>query len=76
MHDPCVIAYLLKPKLFKGRKVNVQIETKSELTLGMSVADYWGVTNEKTHKRNVYFIRDVNAKGFYKLLTKRLALLP
>jgi len=76
LHDPCVIAYLLKPELFKGRKVNLQIETQSKLTLGMSVADYWGVTSEKTHPRNVMFIRDVNANGFYDLLTKRLALLP
>ncbi len=76
LHDPCVIAYLLKPKLFEGRQVNVQIETKSKLTLGMSVVDYWGITDIKTHPRNVNFIRNVNAKGFYKLLTKRLALLP
>jgi purine nucleosidase len=76
LHDPCVIAYLLKPKLFEGRQVNVQIETQSELTLGMSVADYWGITDKKTHPRNVNFIRNVNAKGFYKLLTKRLAILP
>ena len=76
LHDPCVIAYLLKPKLFSGKQVNLQIETQSELTRGMSVADYWGVTNKKTHPRNVLFLRNVNAKGFYKLLTKRLALLP
>ncbi len=76
LHDPCVIAYLLKPELFRGRKVNLQIETQSDLTMGMSVADYWGVTDEKTHPRNVMFIRDVDASGFYDLLIKRLALLP
>ena len=27
LHDPCVIAYLLKPELFEGRHCNVAIET-------------------------------------------------
>ncbi len=39
LHDPCVIAYLLKPELFKGKHVNVAIETASELTRGMTVVD-------------------------------------
>ena len=37
LHDPCVIAYLLKPELFKGRHCNVTVETASELTMGMTV---------------------------------------
>jgi purine nucleosidase len=44
LHDPCVIAYLLKPELFKGRNCNVSVETASELTMGMTVIDWWGVT--------------------------------
>jgi purine nucleosidase len=30
LHDPTVIAYLLQPGLFKGRHINVEIETGSE----------------------------------------------
>lgn len=70
LHDPCVIAYLLKPDLFEGRLVNVQIETTSELTLGMTVADYWGVTN---HAPNAMFMQDVDADGYFALLTERVA---
>lgn len=70
LHDPCVIAYLLQPDLFTGRHVNVQIETQSELTLGMTVADYWGVTN---HAPNAMFMQDVNSDAFFNLLTERLA---
>lgn len=70
LHDPCVIAYLLQPDLFTGRYVNVQIETQSELTLGMTVADYWGVTD---HKPNAMFMQDINADAFFNLLTERLA---
>jgi purine nucleosidase len=73
LHDPCVIAYLLKPELFKGREINVTIETASELTLGMTVADYWRVT-DRPH--NVLYLREADATGFYALLTERLARLP
>ena len=70
LHDPCVVAYLLKPDLFSGRLINVEIETQSELTLGMTVADWWGVTDRKA---NAYFVGDVDAQGFFDLLTERLA---
>jgi len=73
LHDPCVIAYLLKPDLFEGRHINVSIETSSELTMGMTVADYWGVTSRV---KNCTFIRSGDADGFYKLLTERLKRLP
>ena len=73
LHDPCVIAYLLKPELFQGRHINVEIETASELTIGMTVADYWGVTDRK---RNVHYLRSGDAEGFYDLLAERLARLP
>jgi purine nucleosidase len=73
LHDPCVIAYLIKPDLFEGRHINVTIETASELTMGMTVADYWGVTGRA---RNVTYLRSGLAEGFYQLLTERLARLP
>jgi len=73
LHDPCVIAYLLKPELFEGRHINVSIETGSELTVGMTVADYWGVTGKV---KNCTYLRSANADGFYRLLTERLAKLP
>ena len=28
LHDPCVIAYLLAPELFKGSRVNVAVEMR------------------------------------------------
>ena len=70
LHDPTVIAYLLEPHLFAGRFINVEIETASPLTLGMTVADWWGVTDRP---RNVMFLRDIHAEGFFRLLTDRLA---
>ena len=70
LHDPCVIAYLIRPDLFAGRYINVEIETRSELTLGMTVADWWGVTDRAA---NALFMGSVDAPGFFDLLTKRLA---
>ncbi|GLS87628.1 hypothetical protein GCM10010873_26020 [Cypionkella aquatica] len=70
LHDPTVVAYLIKPELFKGRLINVEIETGSELTLGMTVADWWGVTERA---KNAFFVGDVDAQGFFDLLTERLA---
>ncbi|MDN5786819.1 nucleoside hydrolase [Pseudorhodobacter sp.] len=69
LHDPCVIAWLIAPDLFSGRKVNVEIETQSELTLGMTVADWWGVTDRAA---NALFINEVDADGFFALLTERI----
>ncbi|MBO6604422.1 MULTISPECIES: nucleoside hydrolase [Paracoccaceae] len=70
LHDPCVIAYLIRPELFAGRFVNVEIETGSELTLGMTVADWWGVTDRAP---NATFMGRVDAAGFFDLLTDRIA---
>lgn len=70
LHDPCVIAYLINPDLFEGRYVNVEIETESELTLGMTVADWWRVTDRKP---NAMFMGKLDAESFFDLLTERLA---
>ncbi|MEN8658855.1 nucleoside hydrolase [Marivita sp.] len=69
LHDPCVTAYLIQPDLFSGRHINVEIETGSDLTLGMTVADWWGVTDRAP---NATFMGDINADGFFTLLTERL----
>ncbi|MCM2291548.1 nucleoside hydrolase [Allorhizobium sp. BGMRC 0089] len=70
LHDPSVIAYLLKPELFSGRVCNIEIETASELTMGMTVVDWWRVTGRQA---NATFLRTVDADGFFELLTERLA---
>lgn len=73
LHDPCVIAWLLKPDLFEGRDVNVSIECESELTMGMTVIDWWRVTEQAP---NALVIRNIDADGFFDLLAARVANLP
>jgi purine nucleosidase len=69
LHDPCVIAFLIRPELFKGRHVNVSIETASELTMGMTVVDWWGVTKRQ---KNAHVMREIDSDGYFDLLVERL----
>ena len=69
LHDPCTVAWLIRPDLFQGKDCNVSIETQSELTLGHTAVDFWHVTDRPS---NVHWIFDVDADGFYELLTERL----
>ena len=70
LHDPCVIAYLIRPELFKGRHINVEIELTGTYTTGMTVADWWRVSGRAP---NAMFMGDIDADGFFGLLTKRIA---
>jgi purine nucleosidase len=72
LHDPNVIAFLLQPKLYGGRVINVEIETGSALTRGMTVADWWGVTDRV---KNVNYLRHADVEGYWSLLQERLATL-
>ncbi|CAE7737460.1 rihA [Symbiodinium microadriaticum] len=41
-HDAVPIMYLLRPDLFESRNVRVEVETRGEITRGMSIADWKG----------------------------------
>ena len=69
LHDPCTIAYLLKPELFEGKMCNVEVETGSRLTRGHTAVDFWGVSNRA---RNANWLYKVDADGFFELLIERL----
>ena len=67
LHDPCVIAYLLRPDLFTTEPGQVQVELNSPLTLGQTV-----VSAASPDRLPVDIVRSVNAAGVYELLTNRL----
>lgn len=69
LHDPCVIAWLIRPELFQGQHVNVAVETGSALTIGQTVVDYFDKTGRP---RNALYMRKADADGFFALLTERL----
>jgi len=70
LHDPCTIAWLIRPDLFTGRHINVEIELEGRHTTGMTVADWWRVSGRPA---NALFMGGVDDSGFYALLTERLA---
>lgn len=70
LHDPTVIAYLLEPDLFTGREVAVEIDIAPGPTLGMTVVDWWGVTDASP---NATVMNSVDSEGFYNLLVERIS---
>jgi purine nucleosidase len=69
LHDPCTAAYLLGPEIFEGRHCNVAVEIHSELTMGNTAVDFWGVSGRP---KNAVWIHTADADAFYDLLTDRL----
>ena len=69
LHDPCTIAYLLKPELFQCKSCNISIEIHSELTMGHTAVDFWNVSGKTA---NALWAYDVDADGFYDLLVEYL----
>jgi len=68
LHDPTVIAWLLKPELFGGRLVNVEISC-DELTRGMTVVDWHSVTDRP---KNALVLTEIDADGYFELVIERL----
>lgn len=69
LHDPTVIAYLLQPDLFEGRNVSVEVDIAPGPTLGMTVIDWWNVTDNLP---NAVVMNDLDANGFFDLLVERI----
>ena len=72
VHDPATIAYLIEPDLYTGKEVYVEVETRSSLTMGMTVVDYWGARRKEP---NCLWVSEVNDEGFFQLMYERLATL-
>jgi purine nucleosidase len=69
LHDPTVIAYLLRPDLFDGKRCHVAIETTSELTRGMTLVDWWDLLRQEP---NCQVMRTIDDDGYFALLTERI----
>jgi inosine-uridine nucleoside N-ribohydrolase len=59
--------------MFRGEQVNVSVETCSELTLGETVVDWYGVTGRKP---NALWINQVDVEGVFELLISKIKNLP
>ena len=73
LHGPCVPAFMLDPTIFSGRQVNVSVELAGTLTQGMTVTDWWRITDRP---KNAFWVRDGDPERYYALLLECLARLP
>jgi len=73
LHGPCVPAFMLAPEIFSGRQINVSVELTGALTSGMTVADWWQITDRP---RNVFYVRDGDPVAYYDVLIRSLGNLP
>lgn len=73
VHDANCIAYLLKPELYQGKQVHVDVECGGTLSRGQTVVDWWGVTGKP---KNATWVHSVDDDGFFALINEALARLP
>jgi purine nucleosidase len=73
LHGPCVPAFMLEPGIFSGRRVNVSVELGGALTQGMTVVDWWGITDRR---KNALWVREGDAGRYYGVLLECLGRLP
>ncbi len=65
LHDPCAVAWLLKPEIFESKKLNVVIDTHGEYTTGCTVTDFNGVSDRTP---NVDVLLNVDRHQFIDLI--------
>lgn len=70
LHDPCAVAWLVRPELFTGRRARVAIVTEPGLCRGRSVVDLRPPAPEDA---NALVLTEVDTEGFFALLLARLA---
>jgi purine nucleosidase len=73
LHDPCVIAYLLEPELFKLERMHVAVDTTEGPSFGRTVCDLYHVLGLEP---NANVAIKVDADAYFDLIAKRLATLP
>jgi len=69
LHDPCTIAWLVKPEMFKTIKRWVGVETKGQYSQGMTVVDKYFLTDNKP---NTTIMVDVNRQDFVDTIINRV----
>jgi inosine-uridine nucleoside N-ribohydrolase len=73
LHDPCAIAWLLRPELFTGRECSVCVDLGPGPSRGRTVIDRWART---VAPANALVLETLDADGFFALLAERLTRLP
>lgn len=69
LHDPCTMAYILKPELFEFKTCNIRVECDSVLTRGHTAVDFW---HSLDLPKNCHWAHSVDTDGFFDLLIEQL----
>jgi inosine-uridine nucleoside N-ribohydrolase len=70
VHDPCAVAAVIDPSIVPTRRLNVEIDTTSVLSLGRTVSDVYGMTG-RTPNTDVGM--DLEVDRFWSLTIEALA---
>jgi purine nucleosidase len=70
LHDPCTIAWLIRPDLFTTRDCAVTVDLGPGPSRGRTVIDRWRRTDAP---HNAVLLETIDADGFFALLGERLA---
>ncbi|MGC8477336.1 MAG: nucleoside hydrolase [Acetobacteraceae bacterium] len=73
LHDPCAVAWAIRPGLFRTRPAQVTVDLGPGPSRGRTVIDRWGRSGRPA---NVTLAETLDADGFFALLGERLARLP
>jgi purine nucleosidase len=73
LHDPCAVAWLIRPGLFTTRECSVAIDLGPGPSRGRTVIDRWRRTGAPN---NAILLDTIDSDGFFALLTERLGTLP
>jgi inosine-uridine nucleoside N-ribohydrolase len=73
LHDPCAVAWLIRPDLFSTRACSVRMDLGPGPGRGRTLIDRWGRTGDPV---NATVLETLDADGFFDLLGRRLASLP
>lgn len=65
MHDPCAVAYVIDPTMFRAIPLHVAVETTGKLTAGSTVVDYNGVTGKP---KNADVVFEIDRERFVNML--------
>ncbi|KAK2080338.1 hypothetical protein QBZ16_000191 [Prototheca wickerhamii] len=70
LHDPCAVAYVIAPELFKVSFLRVDVETRSDLSAGQTVTDLRKTTGRAP---NTHVCLAMDVEGFWALMLSSLA---
>lgn len=72
LHDPLAVGVAIDPSLVETVPLHVEVETRGEITLGMTVADRRPILPHFKEKPNVDVAVGVDAERFLKLFRERV----